>query len=140
MSNQNGDDEYQIRLAQNLTKALGAIPKDRDPPFSSAEGRRKAKMALPPGLVEEAAKMLFAFWEDQADAEKRRRPIHWEQLAPQYQVAWLEITRITLEMTISVMMTDIHRYLDGSNGDMGAAFSRALRRYAEEVLNTKIRT
>jgi hypothetical protein len=93
----------------------------------------KPTMRLPDGLAQEAARMVFEFWELNSG---RRMP--WEQLPARYQVMWVEIIRVVLEMTVTVQLTDIHRFFEQSNGDMGAAFARALRRYASEVMNTKI--
>jgi hypothetical protein len=95
-------------------------------------------MSLPPGLVEEAAQIVFEFWERNAAKERGVEPIKWQNLMPRYQSMWIRIVRVILEMTTSVLLTDIHRFLEASNGDLGSAFARALRRYAAEELNTKI--
>lgn len=91
-------------------------------------------MKLPDGLAREAAIIVFEFWEQNGD----RPPIAWDQLPSRFQVMWIEIMRVVLEMTISIQMTDAHRFFEQSNGDMGHAFAAALRRYAGEIMNTRI--
>ena len=91
-------------------------------------------MKLPDGLAVEAAIIIFEFWE----ANSNTKPIRWEELPTRFQRMWIEITRVVLEMGLAVTMTDIHRYFEASNGDMGAAFAKALRRYAAEILETDI--
>ncbi len=95
-------------------------------------------MTLPPGVCEEAARICYDFWETNAAAAERRERIAWEHIAPHYQMMWLKITRVILEMHTAILLTDIHKFLNQSNGDMGAAFARALRRYAKTFLNTTI--
>lgn len=95
-------------------------------------------MTLPPGLSEEAARIIFEFWERNAEAERGHKPLLWEELPPRYQILWIGIARIVLEMAVTVLLSDIHRFFEDSNGDMGAAFAKALRRYAEIALSTKI--
>lgn len=97
------------------------------------------KMALPPGLCEEAAKMIFDFWEMNAARTHRRAPLAWTQLQPIHQTMWVEITHIVIDMAYHILLRDLHRFLDQSNGDMGAAFARALQRYARDILNTQIK-
>lgn len=91
-------------------------------------------MRLPEELIREAAIIVFEFWQQHSP----QPPLSWDKLPSRYQVMWLEITRVILEMTVSVQLTDVHRYFEQSNGDMGAAFASALRRYAAEILNTRI--
>ena len=95
-------------------------------------------MRLPPLVIDEAAKIIFEFWERHAQARNGQEMIYWENLESKYQFMWREITRLVLEMLASVLMTDAYHYLEASNGDMGAAFARALRRYAQEVLEFTI--
>lgn len=122
-------------LYRNLSEALGAIPKTSQPAVPQA-GR--TEMALPPGLVEEAARILYEFWEREAEKAQARKAIPWELTQPRYQVAWISITRVVLQMSVSVLLNDLNHFLDTSNGDMGAAFSRALQRYAATVLQTAL--
>lgn len=92
-------------------------------------------MVLPPGLCEEAARIIFDYWERNAQTERGTPPIAWEALAHRYQVMWISITRLALEMAIMVVLSDQHRFLDDpANGDMGAAYARAAARYAEQIL------
>jgi hypothetical protein len=91
-------------------------------------------MKLPEGLAREAAIIVFEFWEQQSG----RTPVSWDALPTRYQMMWVEITRVVLEMTVTVQLTDIHRFFEQSNGDMGHAFAAALRRYAGEILNTRV--
>ena len=96
-------------------------------------------MDLPPLLVEEVARLIFDFWErEAARANPKQKIIRWDQLGLRYQTKWTEITRIGLEMFTTVMLSDIHRFLRASNGDMGEAFASALRRYARTVLNYEL--
>lgn len=128
-----GDDD----LTRDLAEALGDIKTSLGRVPEASRGRPQS-MALPPGLVEESARILFEFWEREAEKQGHRRATQWEKLPPQFQVAWLGITRVVLEMSTKVLLNDIDTYLDSSNGDMGAAFSRAVRRYAEQVLQAPI--
>ena len=120
---------------QDLDKALKALPKD---PIAAASVSRERRMAFPPGLVEAVAQLLFEFWERQAELDRVRRATKWENLPPKFQTAWIKITQIALEMASTVILTDAKEYLDRSNGDMGAAFARAITRYAQEILKVNL--
>lgn len=128
------------QLMQDFAEALNAIPVDNVKGVSAPPGgQSQASMALPPGLVEEVARVLFEFWEQHIEAHGGRKALRWEQLPPKYQMAWIKISHIVLEMATRVIMTDAYRFLDASNGDMGAAFARALKRYVEVVLQSDLR-
>ena len=109
--------------------------KDPIPPVPQAA---KGRLRLPPGLVEEAAKMLFDFFEDQGARARKVPPIPWGSLKPRYQMMWLTMTRLVLEMGATVILHEAHAYLEASNGDMGAAFAKALRRYMTDVLGMSL--
>jgi hypothetical protein len=128
-------------LAAEIAQAGGRKVKDPKPSLSQtpAPRARIGEMRLPPGLCEEAAIMLFDFWEKQGAASRATKPTQWHEIAPRYQMMWIQITRIVLEMAVTVVLSDAHRFLDDSNGDMGAAFAKALRRYSAEVLNSHIK-
>ncbi len=125
------------QLLRGLNEALA---QDQVAGVPASEPGAQAGMALPPGLLEEVARLFCEFWERHRASESggRHQPLRWEQIPPRYQMAWLKVSRIALEMTIKVVLGEAHHYLDQSNGDMGAAFARALRRYSEHVLNLKI--
>lgn len=93
------------------------------------------RMRLPPILVEEAAKMIFTYWEVYAARTQGIVPVAWEKLAPAYQALWRDIVATALEMGISVVMKDAVHILDHTNGDMGGAYAKALRRYMRERLD-----
>ena len=105
----------------------------------SAFPQDRFKMALPPGLCEEAAKILFNFWEMNRAKSNRQPPLRWEQISPLHRRMWLEITYVVLDMSYTILLSDLRRFLDRSNGDLGAAFVRALERYAHDILNTRIK-
>jgi hypothetical protein len=92
-------------------------------------------MRLPPVLIEEAAKLIFEFWERHAAQTQGVAPVAWEQLAPAYKALWRDIVSIALEMGVSVVLRDAVQTLDQSNGDMGGAFAKALKRYMRERLD-----
>ena len=135
---------YGMGEAKN-TKSQEANPQPQapnsQPPVRQAKQGQKGRpegMNLLPGLCQETAKILYEFWESNAAMAERRNRRPWIHLDPGSQALWLQITRVVLEMHTSVLLTDVHRFLNKSNGDMGAAFARALRRYAKEILNTQI--
>lgn len=92
-------------------------------------------MRLPPILIEEAAKLIFEYWEQRAAQTQGITPLLWTQLSPAYQSEWRDIVSAALEMGISVIMRDAVQTLDQSNGDMGGAFAKALKRYMRERLD-----
>jgi hypothetical protein len=92
-------------------------------------------MRLPPVLITEACKIIFEYWERQAAAQAQVRPFRWEELTPEYQSKWRAIVSVALEMGITVILNDAMHVLDQSNGDMGAAYAKALRRYKRERLD-----
>lgn len=78
--------------------------------------------------------MQYEFWA-RHDCQKRKVTfVPWEKVPPQYREMWLGITTLALEMGITVVLDDAHRFLHASNGDLGAAFAKALGRYTSDVL------
>lgn len=117
-----------IKIGDRITNgqdALKAIPK------AKAQGR----MRLPSVLIEEAAKMVYSHWEGIAARAQNTAPLPWEELGESYRQEWRAIIGINLEMGIGVILKDAVQWLDQSNGDMGGAFSKALRRYMRERLD-----
>lgn len=92
-------------------------------------------MTLPSVLVEEGAKMVFSHWERIAARDQGVEPLPWEQLEESYRQEWRSIVSVVLEMGISVILRDAITVIDHSNGDMGGAYAKALRRYMRERLN-----
>lgn len=82
--------------------------------------------------------LFFDLYEEQRAIAQKVPPIPWAKLQPRFQLMWLRITGIVMEMAITVIMADAVHFLENSNGDLGAAFAKALRRYADEVLDTKL--
>lgn len=133
------DEDTFRQLEQSLSEALAQRTQNPEPPLANgklAAGQRlePPTMRLPEELVREAAIIVFDFWQTHSPQPK----ITWDQLPTRFQIMWLKIIRVVLEMTVSVQLTDIHRFFEHSNGDMGAAFASALRRYAAEILNIRI--
>lgn len=95
-------------------------------------------MRLPPGLREEAAAIIYEFW-CRHDGEKRGATfVPWEKVPRHYQMLWVGIMQLALEMTVAIVLSDATRFLENSNGDMGAAFAKALKRYASDILDHEI--
>lgn len=140
MSGETGTMEELASAIANTLRKRQKASEQAIPPCKKAVQERaeppKDEMILPPGVCEEAAKILHEFWETNSSNPERR--ILWADLDPRYQVLWVKITRIILVMYTNILLTDIHRFLNRSNGDLGAAFAKALRRYARFQMNTRI--
>ena len=105
------------------------------PPATQPIAQKKPKIELPHILIREAAKLIFEYWERHAQERGLvAQPMAWADLSPDYQGRWCGIVSIALEMGIVVIMNDAIQYLDQTNGDMGGAFVKALRRYLRERL------
>lgn len=122
------------RQSLNTSKAIPERPAQvgQSPVSQAGQGR---KMRLPPILIDTAAKDIFEYWETHAAHKQGVKPVAWAELHPEYQRLWREIVSDILEMGISVVLKDAIHVLDVSNGDMGGAFAKALRRYMRERLD-----
>ena len=123
-------------------KRVKATQKRDQDPVTPVPAKAKAtstkRIKLPPGLPEEAAKIIYEFWA-RYDADKRKGQfVPWERVPPPFQRMWVQITQLILEMAVTVILSDANRFLENSNGDMGVAFGKALRRYASEILELTI--
>lgn len=92
-------------------------------------------MQLPLILIEEAARIVFSHWEGIAARTQNVPPVSWDDLEESYRQEWRNIIGTVLEMGIGVILKDAVQFLDQSNGDMGGAFAKALRRYMRDRLN-----
>lgn len=123
----------------NKAHTSTAVPKaDRPHPIEtlSQQGQKKVRrMRLPPILVDEAAKLIFDYWEEFAARTQGIVPVAWERLSPVYKAQWRDIVSVALEMGIIVILRDAVATLDESNGDLGGAFAKALKRYMRERLD-----
>jgi len=130
------------RLARNIASAQGSRPKDTIPPVRretpGPAGGSGARMRLPPGLREAIAQMIYEFWQKHHAETKGGNYVPWEKVPPKYQLLWLHVTQLALELALTVVLSDVRRFLENSNGDMGAAFAKALGRYIRDILDTDL--
>lgn len=92
---------------------------------------RWGKIKLPQLLCDEAALIMFDFWERQKPLEHQ---LLWSQLSPAFQTIWRQAARVALEMGATVILEDAIHFVDKTNGDMGGAYAKAIRRYINERL------
>lgn len=85
-------------------------------------------------MITEACKIIFEHMERYAAAHQGVEPLRWEECSPDYQAVWSDCVAVALEMGVSVILNDAMDVLDHSNGDMGGAYAKALRRYMRERL------
>ena len=133
------DKDPNAALAEDLSASLRRTQNSSQAVYQTSASQSENRMKLPPGVAEESARIFFDFWESNAANAERRERRPWETVSPQHRMMWVQITRVALEMYTSILLTDIHKFLNQSNGDLGAAFARALRRYAKTILNTIIK-
>lgn len=136
---QTEDQDPNAALAEDLSASLRRRQNPQQAVSQTSAAQTENRMKLPPGVAEETARILFDFWETNAANAERRERRQWETVSPQHRMMWVQISRVVLEMYTSILLTDVHKFLNQSNGDMGAAFARALRRYAKTILNTAIK-
>lgn len=82
-------------------------------------------------MCDEAAMIMFDHWERLKPPAKQ---MLWTQIGPHYQDVWRQAARITLEMGVTIILEDAIQFVDKTNGDMGGAYAKALRRYITERL------
>jgi hypothetical protein len=128
----------QLREQQERAKQQTEQPQTKNPeppiPFPGQKKTRRGQMNLPSVLIEEAARIIFEYWEN--NHPTGRQPVAWDRLHPKYRAMWCDITRVVLEMGITVVLNDATQFLDHTNGDMGGAFAKALKRYRQERLES----
>ena len=79
--------------------------------------------------------MTYTHWERIAAKSQGVDPLPWDQLGEPYRQEWRNIIGLVLEMGVSVIFRDAITVLDHTNGDMGGAYAKAIRRYMRERLN-----
>lgn len=121
--------------AKPVGQAKAGEPRGPHPLTALSQAAERRRMKLPPILVDEAAKLIFEYWERYAAEHQGVQPIAWASLKPAYQALWRDITSTALEMGISVVLKDAVHTMDVSNGDMGGAYAKALKRYMRERLD-----
>lgn len=94
-------------------------------------------MRLPPILIEEATRLIAEAMERHAAAEQGVKPLRWEEFPLPYQAIWRQVVGTALEMGITIILRDAMQYLDHTNGDLGGAFAKALKRYMRERLDVE---
>lgn len=102
----------------------------RQTPYAKPANGKKP-ITVPPILIDDAAGLILDMLEMRKHPDQRMRI---DQLKPGDQALFRDIAQVVLEMGVTVILSDAIQYLDNSNGDMGAAFGRALRRYIHERL------
>ena len=85
-----------------------------------------------PILVEEAAQIVFDYWEREAVKQNGSQLIGWRDLDPKYQVMWCRIIEVIIKMGATVVLTDAMHYIRSHNGDIGNAMATAVASYAHE--------
>lgn len=112
--------------AQDSVKAVPQAPQSTRKP-----------MKLPRVLIEEAARIVYTHFEAIAAKNQGVTPLPWADLEEGYRREWRHIIAVVLEMGVDLVFRDAIQVLDQSNGDLGGAFAKGLRRYMKEYLENE---
>jgi predicted TIM-barrel fold metal-dependent hydrolase len=120
-----------------LAEGLAALRQERQKDAVQAIPQA-SRVKMPPRLTAEAARLQYEFWARHEAEIKKIQMRPFNQIPTDYERRWLEITHIVQELTVTVVLWDAMEFLEQSNGDLGAAIAKGLRRYARDVLNFEI--